>query len=294
MNNILLEEAIRYAERGWFVFPTRPMKSKPFEVVLRDGTKKTKTLPAKSPYYKGGFMNATRDVEQIKEWWKKHPEAGIGISCGHSGLVVVDIDVKDGRKGFDNFMSLNISDEGALHASTPSGGLHIIYSGSTNSYANIKSGVDLRSVGSYIVAPPSYIYDCEGKKKKYVRLDDWDRTPMEVPIYLFEKLDTLKDKTKPEKKQGRTIITEDLDKTIEKAKKALDKLPQEFCENYFQWIEIGLSLKSLGDAGYELWKEWSKKSSKYEEDACEYRWERFDPRDITIASLLFYAKEASR
>lgn len=288
MNNILLEEAIKYAERGWFVFPARERESEPFQYKTKSGETKTKTLPIKAPYYKGGFNLATLDNDKIKKWWSIHPQAAIGVSCGHSNLIVIDIDTHSGdRRGFDNFMKLNISDEGALHSLTGSGGVHIVYKGLSNSYGDNTRGVDVRSQGAYFIVPPSFVY-IDGIKKSYTMLDDWSREPIEAPKELLEKLNVLRNKNKSENKQ-KTIINESFDKQAARAKKALEKLPQEYCEEYHQWINVGLSLHSLGNIGFRLWDEWSRKSSKYDAEAVEYNWGRFEPREIGLGSLFFWA-----
>lgn len=286
----LLETAIKYANAGWYVFPTRERPSKPF--VTKTG--KTKILPAKAPYYKGGFYLATLDIKQITEWWTKHPNAGIGISCGPSNLVVVDIDVKDGRKGFDNFMSLQISDEGALHSATPSGGTHIIYTGNMNSWANVEAGVDLRSSGAYFVAPPSWIVNEIGEDKGYyVALDDWDRVPVQTPISLEEKLDKLRGHHKQSSKSKYTC-NEPLEKTITRVKDALEKIPLIYCDEYFSWVSIGLALKTLGNDGFVLWDNWSKKSHKYDYEACASRWDSFEPNEIGLGTIFFLAKSGDK
>ena len=281
----LLEEAIKYAERGWFVFPCRIRPSRPF--LTPKG--KEKILPAKSPLYRGGLNNATTDKKQIIEWWTKTPQAAIGINCGLSNLIVVDIDVhKKDVNGFDNWMKLNISDEGALHQMTPSSGLHIVYSGVTNSYGDENVAVDIRSKGSYFIIAPSYVLLKNGKFGKYIMLDDWSRRPKDAPSDLMDKINTLRGKNKKENKR-KTILIESLDKEVIKAKRALEKLPQEYCDEYYKWINVGLSLYSLGDDGFRLWNEWSKNSEKYDEEELEYRWSKFDPREITLGSLMFWA-----
>lgn len=294
MSNILLESAIKYAKRGWAVFPTREVESKPFIVVTKSGEKKTKTMPVKSPYCREGFTEATKNVSIITEWWKKYPEAGIGIFCEASNLVVVDIDVRDGKRGFDNFMKMNIPDEGALHAVTPSGGVHIIYSGLMNSHANVKTGVDIRSKGAYFVAPPSWIYE-DGIKKSYIEADDWNKEPVPVPLSLEEELEKLRGKEVRNKEKKASIApTETFEETISRVRKALDKIPTWVCDDYFTWVNVGMALKTLGEQGFELWDSWSRKSSKYDKDALVYRWDKFEPRDITIATIFYYAKNTSK
>jgi hypothetical protein len=289
--NRLLDKAIEYARRGWFVFPTREKQT----VWHKDG--KDILLKVKSPYVKGGFEVATRDESQIKAWWYKYPTAGIGVACGASGLVVVDIDVKDGRDGLNNFMSMNISDEGALHATTPSGGLHLVYTGNIHSQANVKIGVDVRGIGAYFVAPPSGIYDKEMKMNYYTAVDDWSRTPAQIPESFVSQLDVLKNREFVQVE--RKIVNEDIKVTIEKAKKALYSLPQEFYEDYFKWVNVGLALYELGEDGLNLWDEWSKQSdktkgNKYEPNACRERWGKMKPRKISIGSLFFWAKEYNK
>ncbi len=289
MENILLKKAIEYAERGWYVFPTREKLGKPF----KNEKGKEVQIPLKAPYTKGGFKAATTDVEQIKQWWIKYPNAGIGVDCGRSNLVVIDIDVRNGKPGLDSFMKLGISDDGALHAVTPSGGLHVVFSGSMNSHADIKSGVDIRGIGAYFLVPPSWIYE-DGQRRKYVEVDDWSRTPAHYPSSLEEQIAKLRGNYSKERKQEKTVVIENPDKTIKRAQRALEQLPQYFCEDYFKWVNVGMSLKCLGDAGFELWDKWSQKSEKYDRDALEYRWDNFSPRDIGLGSLFFYAKEAQR
>lgn len=287
MENILLQEAIEYARRGWFVFPCREKDSKPF--ITPKG--KEIIIPAKAPYNKGGFKMATRDEKQIKLWWEKHPEACIGVNCGDSNLTVIDIDVRDGKKGFDSFLTMNISDQGALHSITASGGLHLVYKGVMSSHANVKAGVDIRSRGAYFITPPSYIYE-NNEKKIYTRVGDWKVEPIEIPSNLEDRFDWLKGK---EKKQGtRSYPSESLDKTIERVRVALDKIPQWVCDDYFTWVNVGMALKTLGEDGFTLWDNWSRKSSKYDYDALLYRWENFQPTEITIASIFYYAKQAPK
>ena len=47
----------------------------------------------KHPLYTGWYKNSTTDVEQIKKWWTKTPNANIGIPTGEkSGWLVLDVD----------------------------------------------------------------------------------------------------------------------------------------------------------------------------------------------------------
>jgi hypothetical protein len=46
----------------------------------------------KIPITEHGKNDATRDEARIRQWWTKWPKANVGISCGPSGLCVLDAD----------------------------------------------------------------------------------------------------------------------------------------------------------------------------------------------------------
>ena len=102
----MLQEALKYAKKGWHVFPVKP--------------------GGKKPMYDGGFKQATTDCDQIRKWWKVAPLANIGISLDASGLCVVDIDMHGDVNGFDSLPALGDLSAGAL-VRTPSGGAHYIF-----------------------------------------------------------------------------------------------------------------------------------------------------------------------
>jgi len=103
-----LDAALRYAARGWPIFPCE----------------------GKRPLTPNGFKDATTDAVKIEEWWRRHPHANVSAATGRiSGLVVLDVDVKSpGANGWDALEEL-----GALPladtpiASTPSGGTHFFF-----------------------------------------------------------------------------------------------------------------------------------------------------------------------
>lgn len=107
-----------------------------------------------------GVLDATTDHEVIDRWWSRTPSANVGLACGVTaaghGPDVVDFDVKGGARGADSFERLR--DAGLLAgafgmASTPSGGWHLYYEGSTQGNGVVRGfGVDFRSRGGYVVA----------------------------------------------------------------------------------------------------------------------------------------------
>jgi putative DNA primase/helicase len=107
-----------------------------------------------------GFYDATIDPAQIEAWWRRWPEALIGVPTGKlSRLVILDVDVKDPRKnGFDSLADLGRSilpDTPMAHSG--SGGLHIYFAcidqEIRNSESELGPGLDVRGEGGYIIVP---------------------------------------------------------------------------------------------------------------------------------------------
>ncbi|MFI5838076.1 bifunctional DNA primase/polymerase [Micromonospora sp. NPDC051300] len=87
----LLTAALAHAARGWHVFPLRPDDKRP---AFPDHTADqcTGRDPRCHTGHAGWEQRATRDPDRIRRAWSHRPY-GIGIACGPSGLVVVDLDV---------------------------------------------------------------------------------------------------------------------------------------------------------------------------------------------------------
>lgn len=138
----LTELALDYAAKGYEVFPL--------------------VANSKEPLTRHGFKDASRDPDQIRRWWKQWPDANIGIATGESGLLVADLDVKNGGTGPDTWAALvdGLEFDPAFSCVTPTGGLHLIWrddEGVPSSNGQVAESVDIKSTGGYIVAPGSRI-----------------------------------------------------------------------------------------------------------------------------------------
>jgi hypothetical protein len=119
--------------------------------------------PHKRPLVKDNLNVATRDETQICEWWIDNPDALIGMPTGPaSGMVVLDVDVKNGIWGFDTLAELGFAilpDTPMVH--TPSGGLHVYFRAPEKELRNtvgkrgrgIGPGLDWRGAGGYVILP---------------------------------------------------------------------------------------------------------------------------------------------
>lgn len=116
----VLETAQALASRGIRVHPTRnkaPMLPKPLE-------------------------SATTDAQTIADWWQAHPEARPGFYPGQSGLVVVDVDEKNGVSGHASLEAAGHDLPKTWNYATPSGGRHYVY--------RAPEGVDLSTHDAFL------------------------------------------------------------------------------------------------------------------------------------------------
>lgn len=170
----LLEHAKSWATRGFPVFPLIPGDKRPRE--------------------KGWTRTATRDPEEIERLWRDpvtgwEQDFNVGVLCDH--MIVLDIDVKGGRRGMESAAELGVLSDAleTLTVRTPSGGLHLYYRGPNRSLSagKLGEGLDVRSFHGFVVAPgsvtPHGAYALET-----------DAPLKEVPAALLDRLDAPRDR----------------------------------------------------------------------------------------------------
>lgn len=154
-NSALYDAALSYARRGMAVLPLH---------CAIDGKcscgKDDCSSPGKHPHTKTGLKEASKDPAQIADWWRKWPNANVGIVTGKvSGIVVLDI---DGERGEESLSNLE-ADLGLLPDTweqlTGGGGRHLVFirpiMDKVGNRVGVAPGVDVRGDDGYIVAEPS-------------------------------------------------------------------------------------------------------------------------------------------
>jgi len=185
----LLDAALYYAEQGLHVFPLyEPLPDHSCSC----GNLNCEGI-GKHPRTPHGFTDASTDEAVIRDWWRRWPEANIGVQTG-DGLLVLDVDERHG--GEDALHKLE-----DVHGALPQtaevvtgGGRHLWFRLSNGqkvrcSEGQLAPGLDVRAEGGYVVAPPSL----HSGLKRY----SWELTGVDekigiapVPPWLLEKLTT--------------------------------------------------------------------------------------------------------
>jgi len=219
---------------------------------------------SKLPAIKDFPHKATTDAAQIKAWWDGK-SSNIGISTSHyatdQALIVLDIDIKKGKRGDLSLMQLEL--EGfelppTFTVLTPSGGTHLYYrtpKALRQGVDLLGSGIDVRSLGGYVIGPGSSLDD-----KEYVITNKTQIAP--APEWLIQRLgaarerDTTTTKTLPGIKP---------DRAAQRAKEWLEKYAPIAIEGEggdSETFKVSAHLKDLGcsaDQALELMAEWNER-----------------------------------
>lgn len=257
---------------------------------------------SKLPAIKDFPHKATTDAAQIKAWWDGK-SSNIGISTSHyatdQALIVLDIDIKKGKRGDLSLMQLEL--EGfelppTFTVLTPSGGTHLYYrtpKALRQGVDLLGSGIDVRSLGGYVIGPGSFLDD-----KEYVITNKTQIAP--APEWLIQRLgaarkrDTTTTKTLPGIKP---------DRAAQRAKEWLEKYAPIATEGEggdSETFKVSAHLKDLGcsaDQALELMAEWNERCSPpWSMDDLEtkvrnaFKYGR-EPRGIAAPEAVFTAIE---
>ena len=157
----LTDWACAYADRGWFVVPLWPNQKEPY-----------------GPLVPNGYIGATDDLSTVFAWWSQNPNLNIGLACHQSGIVVLDMDPRNGgEEGWNK-----LEDELGFLPKTLTavtgrgdGGHHYLFQHpGGNLRGKAGTGVDVKDYG-YIVLAPS-IHPDSGKPYEWL---NWG-TPIEA------------------------------------------------------------------------------------------------------------------
>jgi putative DNA primase/helicase len=190
----MLKAALRYARRGWQVFP----------------------LDGKRPF-KGtnGHLEATTDEKQLRRWWRKYPDANIGIACSSQhGPIVIDI---DGPSGLKLLETLEL--QPTRMARSGKKGKHLYFDPHLEGVPvprtirvkqkGVKHEFDVLGDGGYVVAPPS-IHPETGRRYRWTS----KIRPLPLPTSVIQLVRTSQNKKKAAPPLPETIVEGERDELL--------------------------------------------------------------------------------
>jgi hypothetical protein len=162
---MFLEAALDLTQFGFKVFPLLPGEKIP-AVPKSDGGR--------------GCLDATDDEYIIEAWARRFPKANIGIACGlPSGIIVIDLDPRNGSDAsLRKLAERKQTFPPTVTVRTANGGVHLYYAlepSLKNSKSVLAPGIDVKTSGGYVVAPPSELHG--GKPYSWINSPLGDRFP---------------------------------------------------------------------------------------------------------------------
>ena len=129
----LRDHALHYARANWPVFPCKPTGA--------------------APLTKRGFRDATTDVNQIRRWWTRHPDASIGVPTGIA-FDVLDVDHNDFAEGVADLP--DCTTEGGPIVRSGGGNWHLYFKPTgLGRRIRFSNHCDWLGTDGYVIVPPS-------------------------------------------------------------------------------------------------------------------------------------------
>ncbi|WP_309086417.1 bifunctional DNA primase/polymerase [Chelativorans sp.] len=284
-----LDTALRLARAGFAVFPCHSGGSK-----------------AKQPMPFIKWRDASTTAEpQILQWWKKWPEAAIGLDLAKSNLLVIDADrhgEHDGVSALGELMAkVGYEPHGVPLAATPNEGTHFFYRQPPgkrhgNSAGALPAGVDVRGHGGYVIAPGTVMQD----GRLYEVFGDIAEAP-ELPTWLSELLEARRGGAEAGRNQPQSLVPQGSGggaQTVEnhpstaEIEELLSYIPAN-C-GYHDWVSVLMAIHAAtGGEGLAIADAWSSKGGvKYPgSKEIEKKWRSFKRSGITGRTLAQIARE---
>jgi hypothetical protein len=254
---------------GWRVFPLYEMSPSGVCSCSKGGECR---VPGKHPRVsipsgENAVHPGTSNVEQIRAWWKKWPEANIGIWLEGSNVLVLDIDKNDKKDGFKGLADIMAYEKQTalpptLVCKTPSGGEHHYFKlceGVPNKANSLGPGLDTWHSGHYVIVPPSNhvkgIYDWVGDASDILDYPEWLKPRSRQP-------DAAPAKRGRPAKEHLDIGDPDEVARLAHALKFVDN------SNRDLWVSVGFAIARAFDwseAGFQIYDEWSCAAHNYDE-----------------------------
>lgn len=214
-------------------------------------------------------------------------DTGYGVLC--KGLLVVDVDARNG--GVDSLSKLleavpQIASAGLVVNTGSGGGSRHYYFAMPDAIAMVSHlpeypGIDFKASG-YVVGPGSH-------HKSGAVYEVADGTPFDIEAAPAGLVGLLR---KPERHR-----TEYDGRSIDVSHSDLEDMLSHYPNDdlaYDDWIKVGMAIhQATGGTGYDLWAQWSARSSKHDDSHMDKRWHSFgrSANPVTIGTLIYHAEQ---
>jgi len=237
-----------------------------------------------------GFKDALPCADALKKWPDIH-SGNVGLFPGASGLLILDVDVKehkDGTLGVGLETMQTMAEKlGELPKTftvrTPSGGWHLYFQKPAIDHIGndhvVGKDVDIRCDSGYVL-----IAGCHADGEYTVARD--------LPVMALPDawIDLFKPRQKPTRKPVAPLSGgkgTHAPASHEDVQEALSYIPADI--SYDEWVKV---LAALKDAGYEdLAHSWSAGSPQYDPKEVEQKLSSFTGSGVTLATVFHYAKQ---
>jgi Bifunctional DNA primase/polymerase, N-terminal/Primase C terminal 2 (PriCT-2)/Family of unknown function (DUF5906) len=267
-----------------------------------------------------GIRNAARDPETVIKWWTRYPKANIGIALGRiSDMVVIDVDGAPGRETLEKLLAQYnhvMAPFWFVETGREDGGRHYYFRYPKDVTVKTRKveGLEVRSDNAYVVAPPSVhytgrVYTWQGIPNEQSSRPGWEDLPQCFIDFAAhgEKAINLRGAGRPTRgTTSRRLRLIDSASAIyspptyseTREKEVVAALRCIPADDYDVWLKMGMALHwtGWGERAWEIWCQWSQKSTKFNVADQQKKWESFGRPDrpgpvITLGSLFALAQE---
>jgi hypothetical protein len=299
----MIDAALVCATHGIPVFPCDPVTKVPIPRRDPDPTGVRKGgIPGT-----GGFYKAITDVATIKDWWKRNPRALIAVPMGpRSGVWCIDVDTAgdqhkaDGVAEWAALIAGNEPFETREHRSA-TGGPHVLFEWEEERPIGCSKGelkdlsLSVKGEGGYIVIPPSV----RKGGRAYTVFRDID--PIPAPQWLTDKIILVDDAGQPKRvprgPRAHLPFSGTPQCDLDQLAAAMAFIPNDNLpwEEWTSWALAIFAASSGSQRGFDIFDEFSARSSKYDPVVTDERWYEISgsPPSATGAGKIFKAAIAA-
>lgn len=293
-----LDAAIAYAERGYYILPCH--------WITNDGGCSCNASECNSPgkhpfevFAPRGSESATNDRARIAAIWSQQPDLNIGLNPKKSGLVVIDVDPRNGGDvTFDELEATHGKIESNAEQLTGGGGQHFVFRALPNDHfpGALGRGIDIKHNGFIIVYPSNHAsgrtYEWEASADLLELIE-----PVTLrPDWLANAQQNSIASPSAEAANWDALYEEDKLELVD----LLNRLPADSL-SYSDWFEVAVCIYRSYDSGkhgFDAWREWSAKDAeRYSENQrgeLEKKWRsiaRYSGTPATRGTLLHMVAE---